>query len=106
MIRRPPRSTLFPYTTLFRSVRNDQAEHVIAEEFKPLIAAGRIARTLERRNMGERALDQAGLVEAVADPRLEPAHGAASPPRFRSRASLAAGIRRRGIGPNVRSDRR
>src|SRR3954470_23883446 len=24
MIRRPPRSTLFPYTTLFRSVRNDQ----------------------------------------------------------------------------------
>src|SRR2546429_9597514 len=24
MIRRPPRSTLFPYTTLFRSVREDQ----------------------------------------------------------------------------------
>src|SRR3989475_2816202 len=24
MIRRPPRSTLFPYTTLFRSVRADQ----------------------------------------------------------------------------------
>src|SRR5258708_18069280 len=24
MIRRPPRSTLFPYTTLFRSVRNRQ----------------------------------------------------------------------------------
>src|SRR5436309_4709555 len=23
MIRRPPRSTLFPYTTLFRSIRND-----------------------------------------------------------------------------------
>src|SRR3712207_8150170 len=30
MIRRPPRSTLFPYTTLFRSVREelDRAEHV------------------------------------------------------------------------------
>src|SRR2546426_7048867 len=26
MIRRPPRSTLFPYTTLFRSVRVDQAK--------------------------------------------------------------------------------
>src|SRR3712207_8856820 len=26
MIRRPPRSTLFPYTTLFRSVRLNQAE--------------------------------------------------------------------------------
>src|SRR5438552_14929354 len=28
MIRRPPRSTLFPYTTLFRSVDPDPAEHV------------------------------------------------------------------------------
>src|SRR2546430_8036756 len=26
MIRRPPRSTLFPYTTLFRSLREDPAE--------------------------------------------------------------------------------
>src|SRR2546429_5210729 len=26
MIRRPPRSTLFPYTTLFRSRRDDQDE--------------------------------------------------------------------------------
>src|SRR5438093_5748191 len=25
MIRRPPRSTLFPYTTLFRSIRGDSA---------------------------------------------------------------------------------
>src|SRR2546422_3215286 len=28
MIRRPPRSTLFPYTTLFRS-RHDAADHVL-----------------------------------------------------------------------------
>src|SRR5256886_13386295 len=27
MIRRPPRSTLFPYTTLFRSVRHAAAQH-------------------------------------------------------------------------------
>src|SRR5438876_8919931 len=27
MIRRPPRSTLFPYTTLFRSHRRDSGEH-------------------------------------------------------------------------------
>src|SRR3712207_7574501 len=27
MIRRPPRSTLFPYTTLFRSVRFEGADH-------------------------------------------------------------------------------
>src|SRR5258706_12143954 len=28
MIRRPPRSTLFPYTTLFRSPRADQARFI------------------------------------------------------------------------------
>src|SRR3712207_8778042 len=28
MIRRPPRSTLFPYTTLFRSPADDPREHV------------------------------------------------------------------------------
>src|SRR2546426_4615203 len=28
MIRRPPRSTLFPYTTLFRSVLQDHVDHV------------------------------------------------------------------------------
>src|SRR5260370_21497802 len=27
MIRRPPRSTLFPYTTLFRSLRNEGESH-------------------------------------------------------------------------------
>src|SRR3712207_8313791 len=27
MIRRPPRSTLFPYTTLFRSIRDDGLAH-------------------------------------------------------------------------------
>src|SRR2546426_7575693 len=31
MIRRPPRSTLFPYTTLFRSLR-EPAQHVDQEE--------------------------------------------------------------------------
>src|SRR3712207_7339339 len=34
MIRRPPRSTLFPYTTLFRSQRND-AETAVAVEREP-----------------------------------------------------------------------
>src|SRR2546426_9014452 len=31
MIRRPPRSTLFPYTTLFRSVARDQRHPLSAE---------------------------------------------------------------------------
>src|SRR3712207_7600224 len=29
MIRRPPRSTLFPYTTLFRSVPNDNIDRAV-----------------------------------------------------------------------------
>src|SRR5260221_3582405 len=32
MIRRPPRSTLFPYTTLFRSMKSDLRNLVTAEE--------------------------------------------------------------------------
>src|SRR2546422_8399997 len=32
MIRRPPRSTLFPYTTLFRSVRAGAREVVLVQE--------------------------------------------------------------------------
>src|SRR3712207_8916287 len=43
MIRRPPRSTLFPYTTLFRSYIDvndrDEAERVFVEEFKTLAAS-------------------------------------------------------------------
>src|SRR5256885_13177498 len=30
MIRRPPRSTLFPYTTLFRSMTGQQEENLVA----------------------------------------------------------------------------
>src|SRR5688572_32269555 len=34
MIRRPPRSTLFPYTTLFRSVINDvRGAHHLPDQF-------------------------------------------------------------------------
>src|SRR5258705_1334898 len=34
MIRRPPRSTLFPYTTLFRSVRRVVTPTVVARKFR------------------------------------------------------------------------
>src|SRR3989442_9599482 len=36
MIRRPPRSTLFPYTTLFRSVAGDRAVHDLVNDDRPL----------------------------------------------------------------------
>src|SRR2546426_9272143 len=53
MIRRPPRSTLFPYTTLFRSLRtNVSGEQLAAAEvvrsYKALAAAERAFRTLKR----------------------------------------------------------
>src|SRR5258707_8202541 len=40
MIRRPPRSTLFPYTTLFRSRRDDQAKFIAMEVKRPELVIG------------------------------------------------------------------
>src|SRR3712207_8982665 len=41
MIRRPPRSTLFPYTTLFRSVDDYRLHPTGSKVLGPLLAAGR-----------------------------------------------------------------
>src|SRR3712207_8414259 len=38
MIRRPPRSTLFPYTTLFRSVAGVSAYFPLSDEMQPNLA--------------------------------------------------------------------
>src|SRR5256886_8607805 len=35
MIRRPPRSTLFPYTTLFRSIERPQRQDLVAPPLDP-----------------------------------------------------------------------
>src|SRR2546430_10038673 len=50
MIRRPPRSTLFPYTTLFRSPRPLQAPELQADHAaKPLhLAAGELVLRVRR----------------------------------------------------------
>src|SRR3712207_8390577 len=45
MIRRPPRSTLFPYTTLFRSARHAQREHVEVRQ-----AVDEVERAVRRRD--------------------------------------------------------
>src|SRR5690554_6973386 len=39
MIRRPPRSTLFPYTTLFRSDRRPAVKTLVSDEDAPLLSA-------------------------------------------------------------------
>src|SRR3712207_8032606 len=41
MIRRPPRSTLFPYTTLFRSSTGDREHHAVASDLGPRCRHGR-----------------------------------------------------------------
>src|SRR5258708_8772163 len=41
MIRRPPRSTLFPYTTLFRSRLDTVAVHSLWDIYRPVAAAPR-----------------------------------------------------------------
>src|SRR3712207_7627907 len=46
MIRRPPRSTLFPYTTLFRSV--DNTVMALAAYGEGVVAAGLFTRAAER----------------------------------------------------------
>src|SRR2546430_14455735 len=72
MIRRPPRSTLFPYTTLFRSVveprqaeLRESAEVIRAEAMR----AGRIVRTLldfaRQRPRVRVAVDLAEIVDRV-----------------------------------------
>src|SRR5260370_2306070 len=52
MIRRPPRSTLFPYTTLFRSIEHlaqGQGETMLAEFARLLVPGGRLVLTTPNR---------------------------------------------------------
>src|SRR2546429_5061057 len=64
MIRRPPRSTLFPYTTLFRSVTELPLEHsvhapqlLLLAQLQAVVGQARAALTLEAaRRHGELAL--------------------------------------------------
>src|SRR6266540_6828028 len=94
MIRRPPRSTLFPYTTLFRSsVHSRQAEQglekvvVTEDQARVVVAGGFVLGAVEQdsgvrgplrqvRGRGERADDRLCGFEVVgcaARVRLEPA---------------------------------
>src|SRR5207249_9718797 len=50
MIRRPPRSTLFPYTTLFRSRRHESADNGNADAIRRRAQSRRIASALDRKS--------------------------------------------------------
>src|SRR3712207_7881238 len=58
MIRRPPRSTLFPYTTLFRSLLalGPDRGHQMDGPLPKLVCRGGLAVVLERRDVGELVL--------------------------------------------------
>src|SRR2546425_7069674 len=61
MIRRPPRSTLFPYTTLFRSLRPRRAErHVVQALLRTAVEQHGLA--LEQRRAQAHGAVAAGLV--------------------------------------------
>src|SRR5256885_17178369 len=51
MIRRPPRSTLFPYTTLFRSLRTDRPRRRASRQ-RAVGAAGGVRRRADRGGLG------------------------------------------------------
>src|SRR3712207_7137373 len=53
MIRRPPRSTLFPYTTLFRSVHGQRGDRPAAERGHPLGVERRGQQADQRRAVAE-----------------------------------------------------
>src|SRR5256885_11840314 len=56
MIRRPPRSTLFPYTTLFRSLRQEFITAVLANADEGIYAADQAATYLRGIGVAEPAI--------------------------------------------------
>src|SRR3989454_12765143 len=83
MIRRPPRSTLFPYTTLFRStLLNGETRHLIGEAFfrrtkptailintsrGPVVDEEALARALQDKRLAGAALDVREQEPVAAD---------------------------------------
>src|SRR3989454_4009188 len=88
MIRRPPRSTLFPYTTLFRSGRNREGGARSALRDQDARPRGRQARV----RAGERNQNSAGRGQAVERDRAR--RGAAAAAGDRRRAEYDGGDRR------------
>src|SRR5260221_6275532 len=80
MIRRPPRSTLFPYTTLFRSLLGPMRAHFVLREAllpaPPALAGGALELlgplALRRRELD--AIDRAGRQADRKSTRLNSSH--------------------------------
>src|SRR5256885_5539388 len=77
MIRRPPRSTLFPYTTLFRSggaMYDTSTGLVTLGTGATTIAAGGTVTIEGAVGLGNRTLTNAGTAGGPESPRLHPRH--------------------------------
>src|SRR3712207_7142555 len=65
MIRRPPRSTLFPYTTLFRSLAARQVDHLEHEQ-RPVEQAGRLLVEVEHGDPVDAVVELGGALQVDA----------------------------------------
>src|SRR2546425_4403121 len=100
MIRRPPRSTLFPYTTLFRSLAGAQG----LEFLKPLAPGQGVRRTYAAvRKVAERSEEHTSELQSLAylvcrlllEKKKKRAHRSASRPMSRDRKARSRCRRRR-----------
>src|SRR3712207_7273320 len=80
MIRRPPRSTLFPYTTLFRSLVLGRGV-----DRRPLVGLGKVARLVERVELGGGGRGRDGEREQCGDDQAHDAASPSAPPRVMRR---------------------
>src|SRR2546425_9145176 len=95
MIRRPPRSTLFPYTTLFRSRR--QLYGAVLEPVRDQEDEVRLARELDRARVGLPVLERQPLV--VLAPVVDKPAQLGVPAR---RHGADRGLHRCDVGPDQR----
>src|SRR5438067_9626767 len=85
MIRRPPRSTLFPYTTLFRSLRNGEALQALQNLERAVSIDGSYSSLHANAALALLLLGRPAETETAArraarlEPRTEVAHPARTP---------------------------
>src|SRR5215831_401681 len=108
MIRRPPRSTLFPYTTLFRSCGHDRGPRLLAhrwrrfhEERQPAVA-GRACRTVakgRRREEGTRGPERRPHRQPLVERLRQSATGRGAAPAWTCVCATGAGPGTIGLSP-------
>src|SRR2546426_1984213 len=93
MIRRPPRSTLFPYTTLFRSrVGRDAVDDAEGDAFLELVDARRIEKDLHGTLLRVTRVPALTRLNTLASPTTRPT-------RFTGLAGRISAPRLSGVGP-------